>query len=52
MVITDTVASEKAKEKRSCQLDTNSTAAKPYVFKPSLNMMGGSRGTGKMDLER
>lgn len=42
MILTATVEIEKAREKRSCQLDTNSTAAKPYIFNPSLNIMGGT----------
>ena len=52
MVITATVATEKAREKRSCRLDTNSAAAKPYIFKPSLNIMGGTWGAEEMHPER
>lgn len=45
MVITATFAAEKARKKRGFQLNTNSTVAKHYIFKPSLNIMGG---LGKM----
>lgn len=52
MVITATVATEKAREKWSFWLDTNSTAAKSCIFQLSWNITGGTWGTGEMDLER
>lgn len=53
MVITATVAAEKSREKRSCWLDTNSTAAKLYIFQAIAKHYGWylgyrRRGLGEM----